>query len=239
MTLPAPKRFWTVAHAVPVENGYAVHLDSRPILTPGKRTMRVPSLALAEVLAGEWNAVQDAIDPRAMPFNRSVNSAIDQVAPNRAEVVAELAGYGDSDLLCYRADGPDALVLRQTRAWDPVLGWARRELEADLVAMVGVMHHPQPEAALAALTTAIEDHGVFELTALHELVTLSGSLVLGLAVSSGHLDGETAWDASRIDEDWQTEQWGSDPEAEAVLEARKTAFLHAERTLSLVRSRPV
>jgi chaperone required for assembly of F1-ATPase len=231
------RRFWQdVALRPEAEGGFAVLLDARPLRTPEKRLLCLPTQALAEAVAAEWAGIAGEIRPDELPFTRAANSAIDRVSANLRPVVAALAAYGETDLLCYRAEGPAALQERQSALWDPWLDWSRRALGAPLFAVAGVIHQPQPQASLAALRARVAGHDAFELTGLHDLVTLSGSLVLALAVSAGALGGDAAWSLSRLDETWQAEQWGSDAEAEAAAQLKRAAFLRAERLLHLVRA---
>jgi chaperone required for assembly of F1-ATPase len=230
------RRFWHAATVQAAEHGYAVMLDLRPLSTPAKAPLVVPSRALAEAIAAEWRALGDEVRPDRLPLTRYVNSAIDGVAARRDEVAKSLAEYGGTDLLCYRADAPRELARRQAAAWDEWLAWAASELSAPLVTVAGVMHHAQPGGSLAALSAEIARHDAFELTALSELVTLSGSLLLGLAVSRGALSAEAAWQLAQIDEMWQAEQWGRDAEAEAASERRRQDFLRAEAFLQMLRS---
>jgi chaperone required for assembly of F1-ATPase len=160
--------------------------------------------------------------------------AIDRVATAPAPVVEAIAAYGETDLLCYRAEAPDGLCSRQSDAWDPMLDWAARVLDARLVCVAGVMHRPQAPQACAALAAAVAHCDAFRLTALHELVALSGSLVLGLAVLEGAIEPDRAWSLSRIDEDWQAEQWGEDAEAAASAARKRADFLQAARLVDLL-----
>lgn len=230
MTGWARRRFWTAA-AVEADGaeGFRVVLDGRDVRTPAKAPLRVPTRALAEAIAAEWAAQGDTIDPEAMPVTRAANSAIDKVAPDPAAVVAEVAGFGASDLLCYRADGPGVLVARQAAAWDPLLHWADRALGAPLRVTRGIVHVAQPPESLAALHARVAALDPFGLTALHDLVSTSGSLVIGLRALEPDADIKALWAASRIDEDWQIEQWGEDAEARAAADAREGAFRLAER----------
>jgi chaperone required for assembly of F1-ATPase len=228
------RRFWASAGVRPEAGGFAVALDARLLRTPGGVALRVPTEALAAAIAAEWDAVEGEIDPRRLPLTRLANSAIDRVEPQRAAVVAAIAEYGATDLVCYRAERPEALAARQAAAWDPWLLWSRRSLGAPLIAVGGVMHRAQPPASLAALGRAVAAEGAFGLVALHDLVTLSGSLVLGLAVRRGALAPAAAWELSRVDEDWQAEQWGLDAEAEAAAAAGREAFMEAARFSGLL-----
>ena len=229
----APRRFWKVAAPAAEGAAFGVRLDDRPLRTPAGALLVVPSEALAAEIAAEWDALDGEIRPERLPFTRAANVAIDRVAPNPGPVVDATAEYGGSDLLCYRAGEPAGLAARQAAEWDPWLLWSARALDAPLVATVGVMHTVQPAASLAALRAAVAAEDAFGLTALHELVSVSGSLVLGLAVARGALDPHAAWDLSRLDEAWQAEQWGLDPEAEAAAAVRRDDFLRAARLKAL------
>lgn len=233
MSVWAARRFWTTAAAVPVEGGFAVHLDGRPVRTPLKAQLVLPTLALAEALAAEWQAQDGKVNPETMPFTRTANSAIDKVAPQFDAVAAMLAEYGGSDLLCYRAEGPEDLVARQAEAWDPVLIWALEQFGADLVVATGVVHVAQPAESLAQLHRKVGEMTTFQLSAFHDLVALSGSLVLALAVTEGRLTADAAWSLSRIDEDWQISLWGEDEEAAEVAARKRAAFLQADRFFGL------
>ena len=231
----APKRFWKVARTEPAEGGFTVRLDGRAVKTPAKAALVVPTLALAEAIAAEWDAQEGTVRPETMPFTRAANSAIDKVVPQLDEVRGLIAAYGGSDLLCYRAEGAEALAARQAAGWDPVLGWVATQLCAPLMATAGVMHIAQPEQSLARLTGAVAAFSAFELAAVHDLVALSGSLVLALAVTDRHLPADEAWRLSRIDEDWQAELWGIDEEAAESAALKKADFLRAARFFELCR----
>lgn len=227
------RRFWTTASSVPVEGGYTVQLDARPVKTPLKAPLVVPTLALAEAIAAEWQAQEGNVNPETMPFTRTANSAIDKVAPQIDEVAGMLAAYGGSDLLCYRAEGPPDLVARQAEAWDPVLIWALETLGADLLVTEGVMHVEQPAESVMRLHERVAAMSSFQLAAFHDLVAMSGSLVLALAVVGGRLAAEEAWTLSRIDEEWQISLWGEDEEAAEVAARKRAAFLQADRFFGL------
>ena len=229
------KRFWKSALVQPVEGGFAVALDTRPVRTPAKAPLVVPTQALAQAIAEEWDAQVETIDPRTMPMTRAANAAIDKVRPQKDEVAALIAEYGETDLLCYRADAPEALVERQKAAWDPWLTWAEKELRAPLRVTGGVIPVAQDEGAVSALAAQVHRLDEFELAALHDLVAMTGSLVLGLAVARGSLSADAAWTLSRIDEDWQIAQWGEDEEAAEHAAIKRTALANAERFWSLAR----
>lgn len=227
------KRFWAEARAIAQPEGYAVHLDGRPVRTPARTPMLLPNLVLAEAVAAEWAAQQGEVDPLSMPLTRAANSAIDTIGPNRAAVVDLIAAYGASDLLCYRAEGPAELVALQAEGWDPLLDWAAATLAAPLRVTAGIIAVEQPVESLSRLAEALHRRSDFELAALHDLVALSGSLILGLAVGSGHLAPEPAWGLSRIDEDFQARQWGVDDEAAAMAERKRMDFIAAARLMRL------
>jgi chaperone required for assembly of F1-ATPase len=221
------KRFWAEVSVIEAEDGYAVHLDARRVMTPGKIPLALPSRAMAQAVADEWAAQDGVIKPLTMPVTRAANSAIERVRPQRLEVAAMLAAYGETDLICHRAETPEALARQQAAAWDPLLDWAESALGARLVATKGVLPVDQPPEALAALGGRVAALDEFHLTALHDLVTISGSLVLGLATAEGSVAADQAWALSRIDEEWQIAQWGHDEEAAEMAENKRTAFLSA------------
>ena len=229
------RRFWTTASAVPVEGGFTVHLDGRPVRTPLKSPLILPTLALAEAVAAEWQVQEGTIKPETMPFTRMANSAVDKVKPQFAAVADLLAEYGGSDLLCYRAEGPAELVARQAQEWDPLLDWARNDLGAALLGTTGVMPVAQPEASLSALRSLVHGFGPFELAAFQDMVAISGSLVLALAVTRGRIDVAEAWRLSRIDEDWQIALWGEDEEAAEAAALKRAALVQADRFFALCR----
>ncbi len=229
------RRFWTRVEVAERDTGAEVLLDGRPLRTPARAPLALPARPLADAVAAEWDAAEGEIRPDRMPVTRAVNSAVDRVMPQRGAVVDMLAEYGGSDLLCYRAEAPEALVRRQAEVWEPWLDWAEGALGAPLVRVAGVMPAQQPARSLARLRAALDDHDAFELTALHDLVTLSGSLVLALAVSHRAAAPGDAWAASRVDEAWQEAQWGRDAEAAARTAAREAAFQTAARILRLAR----
>lgn len=229
----AAKRFWTDVAKEEIADGFVIKLDGRLVKTPAKATLLLPTEAMADAVVLEWAAQEGKIDPNTMPVTRSANASVDKVAVQEGEVVAMLADYGDADLICYRATEPQTLVARQSEGWDPMITWAADELGAVLKPRPGVMHEPQAPDSLAALKSHLEKLGPFHLTAMHDLVSITGSLVLGLAVGKFRLTGTEAWSLSRIDDDWQIEQWGEDEEAAFQAEQKRLSLLHAERFLEL------
>jgi chaperone required for assembly of F1-ATPase len=230
------KRFWNEVGVDPADGGFTIRLDSRPVRTPAKAACLLPTRALADAVAAEWAAQAGEVNPAAMPLTRAANSAIDRVSHEFEAVAATIAAYGESDLICYRAAHPEGLVRRQVEGWNPLVDWSAEVLSAPLVLAEGIIHVAQPPGSVNRLAEVTRAHSPWELTALHDLVTISGSLVIGLAVSHGRLDAETAWSLSRIDEDWNIEEWGEDEMAADVARRRQADFTNAVRLLELVRS---
>ena len=228
------KRFYDKAAPAPAAGGVALLLDARPVKTPARAALEVPTDELAEAIAAEWNAQGETVEPRTMPLTGLANAAIDRVAPDRAAFAAGLARYGESDLLCYRAEGPRPLVERQAAAWDPLLAWARRRYDVDFTVTDGIVHRPQPPATVERLAAAVAARDAFRLAALSPLVTISGSLVIALALAEGEIGLDQAWTAATVDEAWQAEQWGEDPLAVEALENRRREFDAAYRFLTLL-----
>jgi chaperone required for assembly of F1-ATPase len=228
------KRFWTEVAVVEQEGGWGIALDGRPVRTPARAPLVMPGKPLADAIAQEWLEAGEDVDPRAMPLTGLANAAIDRVAPDRLAFAAGLARYAEADLACYRAQGPGALVERQSASWDELLGWARRRFDVDFVTTDGLIHVAQPSATVERLAQAVAALDAFHLAGLSPLVTLGGSLVAALAVLEGAIAPEAAWDSVTLDEHWQRDQWGSDAEAEAALENKRRDFLAAARFLSLL-----
>ena len=229
------KRFWQAANVAEVGGGFGVALDGRPVKTPAKAGLVVPSRALAQGIAAEWDAQEKEIKPETMPLTRAANAAIDKVAVQFTEVADMLAAYGDSDLTCYRATEPAGLIERQAEAWDPLLDWAGQRFGARLKPTQGVMHVAQAPGSLKLVSAPLYEMTEFELTAMHDLVSLSGSLVIGLAAFEDAFSLADLWTWSRIDERWQEELWGEDDEATALAGVKRASFFAAHHFLELVR----
>ena len=228
------KRFWKDVTVSQEGEVWGVRLDGRPVKTPARAALTVPTQALAAAIADEWRDVGETIDPRAMPLTGLANAAIDRVAPDRQAFAKGLANYAEADLACYRAEGPRTLVERQQVAWDALLGWARRRFDVDFVTTAGLMHVEQPAPTVERLRHAVASLGAFRLAGLSPLVTVGGSLVAALALLEKAITPEAAWEAVTIDDRWQLEQWGTDAEAEAALDNRRRDFLAAARFLELL-----
>jgi chaperone required for assembly of F1-ATPase len=168
-----------------------------------------------------------------MPLTRLANTVFDRVMPGRARIVAEMLEFAGSDLTCYRAEAPPDLVERQALAWNPVLDWAVAKLDAAFVVTAGIVHRPQPKAALNAVEAHLQGLDPFVLTALHNMMTLTGSLLIAAKTVAGRIDPEAAWRAAHTDEDFQIEQWGEDAEAQQRRVFRHREFLAGCRFASL------
>ncbi len=226
------KRFYTNV-AIDAQGG--VLLDGRPVKTPARAPLILPNTALAEAVADEWRGQGEDIDPRTMPITGLANAAIDRVTPDPAGFAAPLAAYAESELLCYRADHPPELVARQGAMWAPILSWAEARYDVRFTRVTGIMHQAQPPETLSRLARALQAYPPIELAAFNPMVTISGSLVLALAIADDHLDPERAFDAAHLDELWQAEHWGEDDLALETRAARRRDFLSACRFLRLCR----
>jgi len=228
------RRFYKQVEARAERASHAILLDGRLVHTPAKAALRVPTAQLADAIASEWEEQGDRIDPRSMPLTGLANAAIDRVGPEQAAFVRALAAYGESDLLCYRAEAPEGLVARQAEHWDPLLAWARHRFDVDFEVVQGVVHRAQPAATPERLRKAVAARETFALAALSPLITITGSLIIALALAEGAIDLDTAWAAATVDEVWQSEKWGEDEEAAQRLEARRREFEAGYRFLGLL-----
>ena len=230
----AAKRFWKTVEISENDQGFGITLDGRSVKTPLKTALTVPSKSLAERVAREWEAVEEKIDPREMPFTRSVNAALDKVSTQHSEVANLIADYADSDLLCYRADTPAELVQRQDDAWEPLLDWIKSKHGVEFTVNTGIMHRAQPAKTVAYLRDWTHSLNNFQLTGFHDLVSLSGSFILGMSAAERAFEPAKIWAFSRVDENWQSEQWGNDGEADSVAALKQRSFLHACEFFQLI-----
>lgn len=228
------KRFYAAATTAPADGGYAVLLDGRPIKTPKRAALVVPTLTLATAIAAEWQAQVEDIEPATMPLTGMANAAIDLIAPDARAFAAPLAAYAESDLLCYRAHDSELLAL-EAAAWNPILAWAEARYSVEFTLTTGIVHVPQPASMLTALRDALLEHDPFHLAALSPLITIGGSLVVALALAEGAFDGDALWAAVNCDELWQEQRWGADAEAIAARAAKQREWDAAVRFLALLR----
>ena len=235
---PAPaKRFYERAGVAAGEGGFALTLDGRPARTPGRAALSLPTSALADAVAAEWEAQGASIDPTTMPLTRLANSTIDGVVPRIDEVREDLVRYAGSDLIVYRAAEPERLVAEQAAAWDPVHAWARDSLGAHFLLSEGVMFVEQPEAAIGAVRDVLtQEHSAFALAGLHVMTTLTGSVLIALMHAAGRLSVEEAWRAAHADELFQESRWGEDHEAAERRRHREAEFRAASRFVELARA---
>ena len=225
------KRFYK---EVTTTDAGGILLDGRPVKTPARAPLALPNPRLAAAVAAEWTAQGEDIRPQDMPLTGLANAAIDRVAPEQAAFAAGLAQYGETELLCYRADSPPDLIDRQLQRWDPLLDWAGERFGVSFTRVTGIMHQPQPMATVLRLGDAVAQTDPFRLAALSPLVTISGSLVIGLALLDEAVLPEDAFDIAHLDELWQAEQWGEDDLALAARAVRRRDFLAACRFIDLL-----
>jgi len=230
------RRTYQAVAVVECRGGYGIALDGKPITTPEGRPLVLPSRPLAQALAAEWQAQGQHVDPLAMPLTRLAGSAIDLVGPHRAAVVERTAAYAETDLLCYRALGPEALAEHQEAEWQPLVDWVAQHLEAPLRVTAGIVAIEQPALSLATLRRAVEASDDWHLTALAAATAACGSLILGLALAEGEIDAEATWALSELDESYQIELWGEDPEARRRREVQRADIAAAARFLALLAS---
>jgi chaperone required for assembly of F1-ATPase len=226
------KRFYSVVEVTPA---HGITLDGRTVRTPGKAELTLPSAAFAERVAAEWRAQGDRVDPRTMPLTGLSNAAIDFVVTNSLAFTASIALYAETELLCYRAGDPPDLVARQNDVWDPLLAWASARYGVAFVKVAGIMHRPQPAETVQRLASTLDPLGPFALAALSAVVTIGGSLVIGLALLEAALNPGDAFNAAHLDDLWQAEQWGEDDFALEARAAHRRDFLNGCDVLNLLR----
>ena len=232
------KRFYKEANAVEAEGRWQIQLDGRPVRTPARALLALPTQTLGEAVAQEWASQGEDIDPASMPMTGIANAALDHVVPDPAAFAAPIIAYGESDLLCYRADGPEVLVERQAAAWGPLLDWAEGRYGAKFIVTSGIVHVTQPPETLERLAKHVAVLDPFLLAPLALLVTMSGSLVIGLAAVERALPPQQLWQAAELDELWQAEQWGDDDQALARRAQRHEEFLTAARFAGMAITTP-
>lgn len=227
------KRFYKEATAVETEGGWGIALDGRPVRTPARALLMLPNAALAQAVAQEWGSQGDEIDPAAMTMTGIANAAIDHVMPDPAAFAAPIAAYGESDLLCYRADAPEPLVSRQAEQWQPLLDWAEARYGVAFRVTSGIVHVAQPPKTVARLAEAVNALGPFLLAPISPLVSMSGSLVIGLAAVERAFPLAQLWQAAELDEIWQAELWGDDDQALVRRAQRHEEFMMLARFAEL------
>lgn len=229
------KRFYSMAEVAERNGGFTVVLDGRPVRTPAKASLSLPTRALAEAVAEEWRAQEEEIHPQSMRLMRLAATAIDRVSRQRDAVIEEIAAYAATDLVCYRAEQPASLAARQQAAWQPLVDWAARRYDARLRVTAGLMPVQQPQAATGALRSAVAVLDDVMLTGLHNATAACGSAVIALALAEGRVGPDEAWELSLVDETFQVEQWGEDGEAARRHQALREDIASAARFMELSR----
>lgn len=230
--MTARRRFYK---DVSVTDDLAIALDGRPVKTPLKAPLELPTRALADAVAAEWAGQGEEIKPATMYLTKLANTAIDRVGVHREAIESEVLDYANSDLVCYRTDRPPDLVALQLRNWNPIVDWARTDLDAPFEVTSGITHLPQPEAALSAFSMALKSLSDFELSAFYTIMTLTGSAIISMMLARRAITPEKAWTAAHVDEDYQIEHWGQDDEARDRRVARHTEFTACCRFMELAR----
>jgi chaperone required for assembly of F1-ATPase len=228
-------RFYKIVSLEARANLHRVLLDGKPVKTPGRAELALPSAVLAQAIAEEWHAQDPLIRPETMVLTKLANTAIDRVAPNPAAARAQLLAIAGGDVVCYRAGSPSDLVRRQALAWDPLLVWVEERFGATLRSADGLAFVEQDKSAIAALDTALAVHDEFSLAALYAAAALCGSLVIALALSERTLNAEDAFAAANLDRIYQAERWGWDEEASAKAAAECKELNQISRFLELLR----
>jgi chaperone required for assembly of F1-ATPase len=229
------KRVYREVRVAPAGGGWSILLDARTLQTPARAPLLLPRRRLTEAVAAEWDAQAEKIVPASMPLMQLAATAIDRTGPQRGQVLRDIVGYAETDLVCYRADRPPELVARQSAAWQPLVDWLTLRFDAPLLVTTGIVPKAQPAGALAALRAAVEPLDAFWLTALHSATTACGSVAIALALAERRLDAEGAWQASQLDETFQIEQWGEDAEAAARRAALRRDLEATSRFMALLR----
>jgi chaperone required for assembly of F1-ATPase len=232
---PLPKRFYK---SVAVTDQLGIALDGRNVKTPLKAALVLPTRPLAEAVATEWDAQVVVINPHAMPLTKLANTAIDRATTEKSKIAAEILEFAGSDMVCYRAESPAGLVLRQTTHWDPIIAWAKADLKVDFATVSTITHKRQSSSSLGDLEAHIKSLDPFSFVAVHNLTTLTGSALLATMLAVGKISSDAAWLAANVDEDWQIATWGKDDEAMARRAGRLNEFSASVRFVDLAHNRP-
>lgn len=216
------------------EGGFAIHLDSRSLETPAGRPLVVPTRPLGEAIAEEWNALGERIDPKLLPLTALANTAIDITGPRRADILAALLGFVETDMLCYRAETPAELVCRQRQMWDPPLAALAERTGARLAVHAGLLPQPQPVEVRERMAATLEALDDWHLAAVQAVAGATHSLALALSHALGGISCEALIAAAHLDETFQNECWGFDAEAHHRRAAIEAELRAADRFLALL-----
>jgi chaperone required for assembly of F1-ATPase len=238
MRPPLPKRFYETVSVAAHGNGFAVLLDGRPVRTPARNLLELPTVEAANIIAAEFDAQEKEVDPSSMHATRLANTVVDGIAPDPQPVLEDVVRFAASDLVCYRAGSPRELAARQAAGWDPLIDWLRDAHGANFILAEGVVHVAQPREALAVFQSALQRHGEpFAIGAIHTFTALTGSAIIALAIAEGRLVPDEAWRVAMIDEDWNIDHWGEDAEAAARRNHRLAEFMAAARLFASLKSK--
>lgn len=230
------KRVYKTVAVTEIDGGFSVGLDGRPVRSPARRDLTIPNRALAEAVAAEWDAQRETVEPRKMPMMSLMATATDRVETQRDHVISTIAGYAESDMLCYRVENPADLVQRQIETWQPLLDWCADSFNARLQVTTGIMPLRQSASAVKAFRDVVAGYEALPLTALHELTAICGSVVIGLAIAEGRIGAEEGVGAAQLDEAFQIERNGEDEEAMERLANMRADILAAAEFLRLCRA---
>lgn len=230
------KRIYKTVQVTETPNGFAVHLDGKPVRTPAGKPLVVEThLILVENIAREWEAQSEIIRPSTMPLTQLAATAIDRISAERTAILNHLVAYAETDLLCYRAHTPAGLRERQDRLWQPLVDWLADETGASLVVTAGIVAVDQTPEALEIVRARFDALDLWHLTAAQAAAAASGSAILALALAHGRLNGQQVYDLSQVDEGWQVEFWGEDAEAAQRRHNLHADIMAADRLLTLLR----
>jgi chaperone required for assembly of F1-ATPase len=233
------KRFYKAAQSARSDTGFVIHLDGKPVRTPAGLPLTLGAFdRLAHEIAAEWDAQEQEIKPATMPLTQLAATALDRVGPERPAIIEQMVAYARTDLLCYRADAPQALTERQHRLWQPVLDKTENRLGCRFAVTAGIIAVDQPPETIAAVEDRLQALDVWTLTVAQATAAASGSTVLALALVEGDISAADVFDLSQVDENWQIELWGEDAEATRRREALARDIAAAGRLLELIQTTP-
>ena len=230
------KRFYKKVEVSSTHEGFLITLDTKALLSPGKSKLVLPTKALADAIADEWGNQATNIIPSTMPFMTLSATAIDRVRPKPNDTIDEILNFLQTDLLCYRAEEPEALVLEQDQLWKPLLDWCEGLLGSAFNVTSGIMPVMQTPKLISSAQKILESYNEFELLGLHQFTSISGSAVIGLSLLEHQIELEAACQAAFVDDYFQINNWGEDAEASLRIANRRREMLEIKEFLKLVLS---